>query len=296
MDEGPADLLAFMRSFRTSADESPLALLARHDALLNAGGPDVQVERGVHVGDLNGWRLTVDVHLPHASPSPVLLFLHGGAWVGGSPATHDRLAREFAARGFLTVSVDYPRAPRRRFPAGYDGCVRALGWVLDSAGHYGGDAGQLAVVGDSAGANLAAAVAVSAEGRAAPVRAAALLYGIYDFHTALPVLAPLLGGERADAQQYVLAESLAGLAEDPRLSPLHAASQLPPCWLGVGTDDPLLAESEALASELARAGRPHELYLAAGAPHSFLQMPFHPSCGPGLDSAATFLHHHLDAA
>lgn len=294
--EGPPDLMAFMRTFRVPPGDSPVALLARHDALLNEGGPVGEVHRAVPVDELDGWRLTVDVHVPVVSPAPVLLYMHGGAWVAGSPATHDRLARELAVRGLLVVSVDYPRAPRRKFPAAYDACLRALAWAVDSAGSFGGDPAKLAVGGDSAGANLAAATAVSAAGRAAGIGAAALLYGIYDFTAALPVLAPLVGGAEAGTQQYVPEALLPQLADDPRLNPLRAAERLPPCWLGVGSEDPLLAESEVLARELHRLARPHQLHVAPGAPHSFLQMPFHDGCAPALDSAAEFLHRHLGAA
>lgn len=290
---GPPELMEFMCTFRVPAGDSPVALLARHDALLNAGGPDVEVHRAVPVDEVDGWRLTVDVHLPPVTPAPVLLYMHGGAWVAGSPATHDRLTRELAARGLLVVSVDYPRAPRRKFPAAYDACLRALAWTSESAASFGGDESKLAVGGDSAGANLAAATAVSEAGQASGIRAAALLYGIYDFTAALPVLAPLVGGADAGTQQYVPEALLPDLHDDPRLNPLRAAERLPPCWLGVGSDDPLLVESEVLARELDRLGRPHQLHVARGAPHSFLQMPFHDGCAPALDSAAAFLHRHL---
>lgn len=296
MTHGPPDLLSFMRTFRTADGESARALLTRHDALLNTGGPDVAVERCVPLAHLvDGWRLTADVYAATGGRGPVMLFLHGGGWVGGSPATHDRMSREFAVRGFLVISVDYPRAPRRRFPAGYDGCLQALAWALLNAAQYGGDAGRVVVAGDSAGANLAAAVAVSDEAQVVPLRAAALLYGIYDFHAALSVLAPLIGGGASDTQQYVAPGSFTELRGDPRLSPLHAAGQLPPCWLGVGSDDPLLEESQALADELERVGVPHELHVEPGAPHSYLQMPFDERCAAGLDSAAAFLHRYASA-
>ena len=291
----PSDLLAFMTTFRLPAGETPLSLLARYDSLLNAGGPVGRVERAVPIAELDGWRLTADVHFPAEAPAPVLLLLHGGGWIMGSPASHERLAREFAARGFLTVSVDYPRAPRRRFPAGYEGCLAALRWAGRTAERFGGDASRLVVAGDSAGANLAAAIAVSSPADRPYIRAAALMYGIYDFHEALPVLEPLVGGADAGTQLYLPPQLFEELAGDPRLSPRHAAAAMPPCWLGVGTADPLLGETQALAAELARVGRPHELYLAPGAPHSFLQMPFLAACRSGLDSAAAFLHAGVNA-
>src|SRR5205085_551226 len=148
------DVVHFMETFDPPAGETALALLQRADRLMNDGGPMVDVQRAVPVDEVDGWRLTVDVYVPDVSaPRPVLVLCHGGGWVMGNPRTHDRMAREFAAAGFLTVSVDYPRAPKWPFPAGYQGCVRAVAWAVDQAGVYGGSR-RIAIAGDSAGANL----------------------------------------------------------------------------------------------------------------------------------------------
>jgi acetyl esterase len=78
----------------------------------------------------------------------------------GSPKTHLRVGREFAAGGYLTINVDYRRAPKHRFPAAFDDCYFATQWAVENAARYGGDSGRLAVGGDSAGGNLALVTAM----------------------------------------------------------------------------------------------------------------------------------------
>ena len=84
--------------------------------LLNAGAPDRPVERGRIIATRrDATPLTVDVYPPDGvGPHPSLLFIHGGAWVAGSPMTHDKLTKRLAEAGFLVVSVDYALAPEAR--------------------------------------------------------------------------------------------------------------------------------------------------------------------------------------
>jgi acetyl esterase len=146
------------------------------------------------------------------------------------------------------------------------------------------------IAGDSAGANLAAAVAVADTGVA--VDAVGLLYGIFDYHRALPTLAAIMGGATCDSQWYVPAACFEQLRSDPRLNPERAVHRMPPCWIGVGSADPLLPESTELAAELARAGREYELHVAHGSPHSFLQIPFDPGYDSGWAALLAFLDAH----
>lgn len=289
-----AELFAFMRTLRPPAGETGASFLQRYDDEFNTGGPVVDVRRGIAIDGVDGWRLTVDVYDPPtgdraAGPAPIVLYLHGGAWVMGTPLTHDRMARTLAGAGHVVVSVDYPRAPKWRFPAGLDGALRALRWVIAAAPDLGGDRDRIVVAGDSAGANLAAAVATAAPGEGIRLAAAALLYGIYDYRRALPALAGVVGGVAANTQQYVPAPRFDELRDDPRLSPERAAAELPLCWIGVGADDPLAPESTALAAELTRLGREHELYVAPRSGHSFLQIPFDPAYDDGWRSLLAFL-------
>lgn len=104
-----------------------------------------------------------------AGPLPVTLFFHGGGWVFGDLDTQDHIARTVAARsGTIVVSVDYRLAPEHRFPAATDDAYAALTWVADNAAGFGGDGERIAVFGESAGGNLAAALAQESLRRGGP--------------------------------------------------------------------------------------------------------------------------------
>lgn len=99
--------------------------------------------------------------VPAEGPLPVLVWYHGGGWVIGTAAMSEPTARDLAAAaGCLVVSADYRLAPEHPFPAAYDDAVAVLEAVRKEAADLGGDATRLAVGGDSAGGNLAAAVAL----------------------------------------------------------------------------------------------------------------------------------------
>jgi acetyl esterase len=113
-----------------------------------------------------------------ASPVPLLLYVHGGGWVIGDLDTHDAVCRRLAHdSGMKVVAVDYRLAPEHPFPAAPDDVEAALRWLHAHAAELGGDAGRIAVAGDSAGAQLAL-VAARRVGRAVPVRAIGLIYPV----------------------------------------------------------------------------------------------------------------------
>src|SRR5581483_3538083 len=131
-------------------------------------------------------------------------------------------------------------APEYPFPAGYDDCVFAARWTRENAARWNGAADRIAIGGDSAGGNLAAAVA-AVSGQA--FSAALLIYGIFDFAGA--VARGAMGIEGV-AQGY-LAAGYPALLSDPRVSPISAVTvNFPPSFLIVGGKDPLLPESLAM--------------------------------------------------
>jgi acetyl esterase len=286
----PPQLLQFQLTLRAPTGETPAHLLAQYDEYTNGGAPEVQVSRQVAIREIAGWRVTADVYRPAGSDQcPTLVWFHGGAWVMGSPWTHRRLAAELAVLGLVVIVVDYRRAPKHRFPAACDDAADAVAWAQRSATRFGGDPERLVIGGDSAGANLAAAVMAQPGGSAA-VTAALLCYGIYDVQRALPLLSGLIGGPDPDTQLYLEPADVAGLADDPRLHPERHCENFAPSLVLVGERDPLAGESTSLAARLHAAGVPSELTVVPGAPHGVLQLPGHPGHQRAFGAVRGFLH------
>ena len=119
-------------------------------------------------------------------PLPVMLFFHGGGWVGLNLDTHDALCRDICRQsGQILVSVDYRLAPEHPFPAGVHDCLGALDWLVKNAASIGADASRISVGGDSAGGNLAAVVSQQARSRhPGVIKGQLLIYPVTDHHSA----------------------------------------------------------------------------------------------------------------
>jgi len=239
--------------------------------------------------------LKADVAVPKGSgPFPVVVYLHGGGWVAGSPKTHRKLGMQFAEAGFLVINVDYRLGPEHPFPAGLDDCVFAIKWAGENARRWNGDPARIAVGGDSAGGNLTAAAltSLSAENYAGPKpRAALLIYGVYDFPATMARSGNTPGmGLEGMARAYAGAGYPANLS-DPRISPLKAVRRgaIPPSFIVCGGADPLLAESRAIAEAMQRADIRHELHVFDEMPHGFLQMTLFTACGEAQARMFEFL-------
>ncbi len=268
-------LRAAMDTFAPMMNQNPPEIGALHEA--------VEIRPG----------LSADVAVPKGNgPHRVLVYLHGGGWVAGSPKTHRKIAMEFAAAGFLTINVDYRLAPEHPFPAGLDDCIHAVKWAGENAQRWNGDGARLAVGGDSAGGNLAAATVASLAAQnysGAKPKAALLIYGVFDF----PATIKRAGN---DVALDGMAKAYAGagypaILEDPRLSPLKSVKTgaMPPSCIVCGTADPLLPESHAMADALKRADIRHELHIFEDMPHGFLQMDVLSGCAEGLSKLCDFL-------
>jgi acetyl esterase len=266
---------------------------------LNAGPaiPTGPVHGGVAIGP----GLTADViEPPGRGPHPVLVYVHGGGWVASSTRHYRRLASHLAARGFVVVNLEYRLAPETAWPGAVEDARAALRWAAANAGRFDADPRRLVIAGDSCGANIAAGALVA--GRVDPgdpaVRAAALLYGVYDARALRGQFrgVPGPGYLSEHGVALMLASYLRGrghqAAADPTVSPALAAGALPPTLLVCGGDDPLLPQSEAMAAALAAAGAEHETLVVPGVPHGFCQVDPHPPTLPTLDRVAAFLHAH----
>lgn len=128
---------------------------------------------------------TVRIYKPKSSDSnrlPVIVYFHGGGWVLGSVETHDALCRRLCSESqAAVVSVDYRLAPEHPFPAPLEDCFSATKYIHQHAAELGVDANRIAVAGDSAGGNLAAAVALKARNESGPpLLAQVLIYPVID--------------------------------------------------------------------------------------------------------------------
>jgi acetyl esterase len=275
-----------------------LEMRAMLDGLIMQIGNGVLPEIGaahddVVIRTMGGHALTVDIHVPKgAGPFPVLVYLHGGGWILGSPKTHRRLGFRFAEAGYLVFNVHYRLAPEHPFPAPFDDCVAAIRWAAAHAADYGGDASRLAVGGDSAGGNLAAAAASAlADDADVDIKAVLLIYAALDF-AGMDDVSMVPGA--AELMEMMVGSYIGHdrdrLIKDWRVSPIHAAAKLPPAHVLCGTMDPLVDDAHAVAKRLAAAGIDHEVAIYDDMPHGFVQMEeMFPDARLAIDRMVNFL-------
>jgi acetyl esterase len=212
---------------------------------------------------------------------PALVFAHGGGWVFGNLDSHDVLCAQLAIdAGIAVVAIDYRLAPEARFPAAFDDVVAGLTWVAANGPTVGIDPARLAIGGDSAGGNLAAAVSIWARDNKGPkLRLQLLAYPVTDaaaraesytlFHEGYG-----LGGAAMEwfFDHYLPDRATRG---DWRISPLRAASLagLPPALVITAGYDPLRDEGRAYAWRLQQEGTVADLVEFGGMMHGFLSSP-----------------------
>jgi acetyl esterase/lipase len=213
-------------------------------------------------------------------PRPLLVYFHGGGWTIGSLDTHDGPCRFLATYGGAAVlSVDYRLAPEHPFPAAVDDALAAFRWAAGSAAELDADPARIAVIGDSAGGNLAAAVSLLARDGDGPLPAMqALIYPVTD----------AVGGQRSRdlfARGFLLTKADMdwfeahylpdpSLSADPRVSVLRAEdlSGLPPAYVATAGFDPLRDEGELYAERMRAAGVKVALRRHPGLIHGFANM------------------------
>jgi acetyl esterase/lipase len=208
----------------------------------------------------------------------VLVYLHGGGMVMGSNHSFEPLARTLAAESNATVvSVDYRLAPESPPPAQFDDAYTAAVWAADNADRLGVDPARLAVVGDSAGGSLAAAVALAARDHEGPaICCQVLLYPGLDRDMAAQSItalvdAPMLSHDDI-VYMHTLADHGAGPPHDHYRVPAYATdlSGLPPAIVATGECDPIRDWGERYATRLRDAGVQTTVTRYPGMYHGFL--------------------------
>jgi acetyl esterase len=208
--------------------------------------------------------LPVRVYRPHGElgPLPGVVYLHGGGFAVGDLETHDPTCRLLSAvSGAVVVAVDYRLAPEHLFPAAVDDVVAAWSWVTGHADELGLVPGALAVMGDSAGGNLAAVLCLEARrlGLPSPV-AQCLVYPLLDARCQFDSYTTFADGFGLSRESvHLYRETYAPTPDDwvdPRLSPLCATdfAGLPPALVVTAGFDVLRDDGAAYAEALATAG------------------------------------------
>ncbi len=219
-------------------------------------------------------------------PSPLIVFFHGGGWVQGSVRGYDPLCSQVAARvGALVLSVDYRLAPENPFPAAVHDCYDALAWASAHADQLGIDPKRVAVLGDSAGGNLAAVVALmSRDLDGPPLAFQALVYPATDATLSSPSIsenadAPLL--TRRNVRDFLAHYRGDADVMNPLLSPLHAPSHagLAAALIQSAELDPLRDDGARYAQALHAAGVAVRYTEYQGVPHGFASFPGGVLCG-----------------
>lgn len=233
--------------------------LTAFNTLVPKDGGTRRVAQGIAYGE--GPRRRLDIYAPRqigAAKRPVIVFFYGGSWNSGARSGYAFVGKALAARGFVTVVPDYRLVPETTYPGFVEDAAAAVRWVRANIDGYGGDGARIVLAGHSAGAYLAAMLAVDGrwlgKNRSA-VRGLVGLAGPYDF-------AP-----------FTVASSQAAFGAWPtpaETQPVtHADATAPPALLMTGADDTLVRprNSEALAAVLRKSSVPAEVKLYPGVAH-----------------------------
>jgi acetyl esterase len=239
----------------------------------------------------------LDVYVPEGrkGPLPVVMYVHGGAFVGCSKETHFSMGHQWARAGYVVFNVNYRLAPRHLYPAALEDLCEALRWVHDNAARFGGDPKRIALAGESAGGNLVSALAIACCSRREEPWARALFDANIVPKTVVAACAIL---QVSHTRRFSLRQRLPAFArrilhlmpetyvdleaswEDGELDLLDPLlvfenaqycfdRPVPSFFLSVGTSDPLLDDTRRMALALTRRGIPNEARYYPGEIHAF---------------------------
>lgn len=194
-------------------------------------------------------RHTLDVCRPaDAVAAPVIVFFYGGGWRSGHKGLYRYVARALARRGYVAVVPDYRIYPEVRYPEFIEDGALAVRWVKDNVSRFGGDPEKIFLKGHSAGAHIAAMLAIDSRWLQkvglAPGRDIAGLIGLSGPYDYMPL--------RNDVLEVIF-----GGADRPETQPIfHVSPGAPPALLMTGSNDRLVepGNSTRLAARLRAAG------------------------------------------
>ena len=228
-----------------------------------------------------GGAVPIRVYIPAGQgPFPVVLYIHGGGWVIADLDTYDASPRAIAnAAKAIVVSTHYRQAPEHKFPAAHEDTLAAYEWVLANAAKFGGDPKRIALVGESAGGNMAANIAIAARDKKlqAPLHQV-LVYPVANNDMNAPSYV-----ENANAKplnkammEWFVKHTFASPDQtaDPRIALAKRTdlAGVAPATIVLAQIDPLRSDGDALAAALRAAGVPVTVQRYDGVTHEFFGM------------------------
>lgn len=229
-------------------------------------------------------KITIRIYTPnHTTKLPIIVYFHGGGWVFGNLEDADPVCRRLANHAnCIVASVEYRLAPEHPFPKPLEDCYTATQWMAENGARFGGDSKRLIVSGESAGGNLAAAVALMARDKQGPpITAQLLLY---------PAISSSIvdsAYDQCEDRYFLTKDSMeffwsmylqrAGDDKNPYASPDRARdfSGLPPAVIITAEYDPLRHEAERYADQLGKAGVKVIAKCFPGVIHGFIFIPLY---------------------
>ncbi len=240
--------------------------------------PDVTVEE-LHATAQDGTSIPMRLYRKDGSaPGSLAVYIHGGGMFLCSVDTHDPVCRAYTAEsGVPLLSIDFRFAPEHLYPTSVEDCYAALQWAYKNAVELGVDPSRIAIMGDSAGGGMAAAVALMARDRGGPPLAAQILvYPMLDDRNTTPdrfvePFAMWTTDDNITGWGCLLGDAAGGPDTPAYAAPAraHDLAGLPRTYIDVGQLDIFRAEDIGYALRLSEAGVDVEFHLHPGVPHAF---------------------------
>lgn len=224
--------------------------------------------------------IPIRVYTPSGDgPFPVIFYIHGGGWVIATMDTYDASPRAMVnLTNAMVVSVEYRKAPEHKFPAAHEDCYAALQYVMKNAATMKGDPKRVAVMGESAGGNMASAICMMARDRKGMMPLyEALVYPVANtnFNTPSYLVNAKAKPLNKAMMQWFARHTVknASDAKDPYLAILKGnVKGLPPATVITDEIDPLMSEGQAYAAKLKKAGIVVRYRNYMGVTHEFFGM------------------------
>ena len=278
----------------TLSPEQARAVLSGLQASIPVKKLPADIENRTILGGPNGTEVSIQIVRPPNNNNktfPTIMYFHGGGWVLGGFDTHERLVREIAIGAHAAVVfVNYTPSPEAKYPVPLEQAYAATKWVSENGQTINVNSSHLAVVGDSVGGNMAAAVSLLAKDRGGPkIKYQVLFYPVTDANFDTPSYTAYQDGYflTREAMKWFWDNYTSNQTnrKEPTVSPLQASIEqlrgLPPALIINGEFDVLRDEGEAYAHKLIEAGVPVTGLRYHGTIHDFVML------NPLADTPAT---------